>query len=475
MRNIKLGVIAIVFVFAGVGYFGILPDYSKVKANRSGPPPSFTNAPGEGNCTACHSDFPVNTGKGSVVISGVPTEYVPGSSISVTVTTTQFNTIAFGFQITAIDSLGNGVGSFSTGTQNTVQITTAMVDGRGREYVEHTIDGTTGSGSRSWTFTWLAPSTDVGPITFYAAGNGADDDGSTANDFIFTTSFVSNPQTTNQIPAQFDFDGDGKTDIGIFRANVGQWWIQRSGSLTTKIENFGVSTDIPVPADYTGDGITDIAFFRPSNGEWFVLRSEDSSFFSFPFGAGSDIPVPSDFDNDGKADPAVFRPSTATWFILQSNGPTRIEQFGAPGDVPVVGDYDGDGKADKGIFRQNVGQWWLNQSSNNVTTVQNFGVSTDKTVQGDYTGDGKTDVAFFRPSSGEWFILRSEDSSFFSFPFGVGTDIPAPGDYDGDGKQDAAVFRPSTATWFINGSQAGFIIQQFGATGDFPIPNAYVR
>jgi hypothetical protein len=103
-----------------------------------------------------------------------------------------------------------------------------------------------------------------------------------------------------------------------------------------------------------------------------------------------------------------------------------------------------------------------------------FGVSTDKPVQGDYTGDGKADVAFWRPSTGEWYILRSENMSFYSVPFGTATDIPAAGDYDGDGKFDTTVFRPSVATWFIQRSTAGTLIQQFGANGDRPVPNAFV-
>ena len=277
----------------------------------------------------------------------------------------------------------------------------------------------------------------------------------------------------------FDFDGDSKTDVAIFRPAPGQWWTSRSSDGQVPALAFGTSTDTIVPADYTGDGRTDIAFFRPSTGQWFVLRSEDNSFFALPFGANGDVPMPTDYDADGKADAAVFRPSNSTWYINNSGGsPTTIQQFGIAGDVPVAADYDGDAKADIAVYRPNAvggGQWWIQRSSTNVVAALQFGTANDKTVPGDYTGDGKADIAFWRPSTGFWNVLRSEDLSFFAFPFGTTGDVPVPGDYDGDGKFDAGVFRPSNSTWFVQRSTAGTLIQQFGTTGDVPLPNAYVR
>lgn len=65
--------------------------------------------------------------------------------------------------------------------------------------------------------------------------------------------------------------------------------------------------------------------------------------------------------------------------------------------------------------------------------------------------------------------------SFYAFPFGTNGDVPSPGDYDGDGKFDAAVFRQPGSQWFVARSGGGTLITQFGASGDTPVPSAYVR
>jgi hypothetical protein len=279
--------------------------------------------------------------------------------------------------------------------------------------------------------------------------------------------------TSSAAKKLFDFDGDAKTDISIFRPAPGEWWINRSSNGTGYALQFGSSTDNLVPADYTGDGKTDVAVWRPSTGTWYVLRSEDSSFYSAPFGANGDVPAPGDYDGDNKADFAVFRPSTNTWYINKSSGGTDITAFGTAGDVPVVADYDGDGKSDIAIFRPAPAEWWVLRSTAGLIAFQ-FGATTDKPVPADYTGDGKADVAIFRPSSGTWFVLRSEDASFYGFPFGANGDLPVPGDYDGDGKFDAGVFRVSDNTWYVSRSTAGTLIQAFGIAGDKPLPNVYV-
>ncbi|MBS1793428.1 MAG: VCBS repeat-containing protein [Acidobacteria bacterium] len=281
-----------------------------------------------------------------------------------------------------------------------------------------------------------------------------------------------NPHVVN---TPFDFDGDDKTDVGIFRPSVGEWWYSRSSNNQVLAAQFGASTDKITPGDYTGDGKSDIAFFRPASGFWYVLRSEDGSFFSFPFGASGDVPAPADYDGDGKTDPAVYRASAGTWYISRSSdNATSIVGFGSSEDKPVAADYDGDGKADVAIFRPSDGSWWYLRSSDGDFRVYRFGVGTDKPVQGDYTGDGKADIAVFRPSTGVWYVQRSEDGSYFSFPFGAAGDTAVAADYDGDGKTDSAVFRAAASTWYLNQTTAGVSIVSFGASTDTAIPTAFV-
>jgi hypothetical protein len=146
------------------------------------------------------------------------------------------------------------------------------------------------------------------------------------NDRAWTSPIFLLPEETVVIDSG-DYDGDGTSDIAIFREDSGLWAVK---GVTRAY--FGSGGDIPVPGDYTGDGKTDLGIFRESSGLW-AIRGVTRVYF----GSSSDRTVPGDYDGDGSCDIGIFRPSSGLWAVRSV---TR-GYFGGSGDRPVPGYYSG--------------------------------------------------------------------------------------------------------------------------------------
>lgn len=207
--------------------------------NRSQPPLGRTGAPSELTCAnGCHGSS-TNNGPGSIALN-TPAQYTPGQTYNLTLLLTDNTKSRFGFELTALNATNAAAGTFSVGSGN-ANVRTASIGGGTRRYVSHT----NGSANRTWGINWTAPSTNVGNVTFYVAGNASNANGGTSGDNVYTQSF-------NLTPA-------AQPPVAAFTVSVAQlcdggtvtFQNQSSGSITNYDWNFGIGAS---PATATGTG-----------------------------------------------------------------------------------------------------------------------------------------------------------------------------------------------------------------------------
>lgn len=173
----------------------IVQKFSQEHRFSSGGQSGLTGAPGEANCTQCHSGSTLagDTQNTLTVLSGTTpvSEYVPGDTYSVTIALTSSGS-KVGFSSTSLDGTdvkaGTLIGAGIGGTQN--------FSAAGRDYVSHT---STSNTSGQWAFSWIAPATNVGDVTFYVASNLTNDNGSTSGDEIYLSEHVISPASGSGI------------------------------------------------------------------------------------------------------------------------------------------------------------------------------------------------------------------------------------------------------------------------------------
>jgi hypothetical protein len=163
------------------------------------PPTSATGAPGDfGTCAlaGCHTGSSVISTGNFIILQSLGANnlnsagYIPDTTYNLSVNVANINKPRYGFSITVLDANDNPAGILMLTT--TPSSTTAINTQNGRTYVSHKNANSTAA----WAFKWKAPSSNIGPVKFYIAANGANNDGQApfntalnSGDQIYTTSY----------------------------------------------------------------------------------------------------------------------------------------------------------------------------------------------------------------------------------------------------------------------------------------------
>ena len=287
-----------------------------------------------------------------------------------------------------------------------------------------------------------------------------------------------------QYALQLDFDGDGKKDLLLYSPGEGHVCILMSnedGTLTEKYDSTnGIGGyDLASPADrilvfdFDGDGKDDLLLYRPGRGAVFVLKSNGDGTFTTVYTQGDgghgiggyDLTSPADrilvfdYNGDGKDDLLLYRPGRGAVFVLKSNGDgtfTTVYAQGdgghgiggydlaSPADQILVFDYDGDGKDDLLLYRPGRGAVFALKSNGDgtFTTVcaqgdgghgiggYDLASPVDQILVFDYDGDGKDDLLLYRPGHGAAFVVKSNGDGTFTAVYAQGDSGHGIGGYD---------------------------------------------
>ena len=284
---------------------------------------------------------------------------------------------------------------------------------------------------------------------------------------IHTSNFTGGEIRGQLLPAKapLDMDGDGRTDYVVVRDSNGgtaggliQWYINMNATGTQHLIAWGlIEQDILAFGDYDGDRKTDLGVFRQDPlATFYIIRSSTNTIYTDQLGLSTDQPVVGDYDGNGTDDTAVMRNNgngTTSWYYRPNGASMFVTiQHGIDGSRAQA-DYDGDGRIDVTTFRQQGpgGRFWITHSGGGTTTID-IGLSSDLVASGDYNGDGKADVCVITEEGSlfKWTFRPSFGGADVQDTWGlIASDLPVPGDYNGDGKFDYAVWREAALSEFM--------------------------
>ena len=158
---------------------------STAHSNAGGAPSNKTCSPGDAsNCTGCHAGT-ATTIAGSITSNVPVTGYIPGATYTISATITQTGINKFGFEVSPQSTSGA-----QKGTLVATNTTTTKLLGTTGKYITHKSTGTAGTGTKTWTFDWIAPIAGSGNATMYGAFVAANGNGANSGDQVFLSSLL---------------------------------------------------------------------------------------------------------------------------------------------------------------------------------------------------------------------------------------------------------------------------------------------
>jgi len=187
-KNITSKLAILVFCLSGILFISADLFYTSAAF------PGHTGADGSTTCATagCHSGNVLNATGGSVVITGLPDTYSPGTTYNFSVTISHgASRSKWGFAVKAIGTNNSNVGSFTTTNINAGSIGGGEI---GHLNAPSQAGSTYTFNNLSWTAP-AAPQSTEQTVRFFVVGNAANGIGSTG-DFIYTTSKTITQQTS---------------------------------------------------------------------------------------------------------------------------------------------------------------------------------------------------------------------------------------------------------------------------------------
>lgn len=206
------------------------------------------------------------------------------------------------------------------------------------------------------------------------------------------------------VPLLGDINGDNLDDYIVWRPYLqtgtsvieGQWYLKPSAGDGAAQVQWGLRGDIPFVADFDGDGLTDLGVWRNATGQWYVLQSsnnyakDSSKIIQKQWGLPGDHPMAGDYDGDGLADLVVWRPSSSTWYICPSRfsfdcSKATAVQWGLATDSPVSIALMGDHSLSPAVFRSYLktgrseieGTWYVRDLKSDTSITKQWGLRGD--------------------------------------------------------------------------------------------------